>query len=52
MGEDYKSGGVAFYLEQFKKAQHVLLVDFDNVPCEAQGRAAKVFKFPPIVDSD
>jgi hypothetical protein len=28
-GEDYKSGGVEFYLERFKEANHVLLVEFD-----------------------
>jgi hypothetical protein len=51
-GEDYKSGGVAFYLEQFKKAQHVLLVDFDTALVKLRVELPRYLNFHSIVDSD
>ena len=47
-GEDYKSGGPAFYLEQFQKAQHVLLVDFDAVLVKLKAELGNYLNFHTI----
>lgn len=47
-GEDYKSGGTAFYLEQFQKAQHVLLVDFDAALVKLKVELPKYLNFHTI----
>jgi predicted enzyme related to lactoylglutathione lyase len=50
-GEDYKSGGVEFYLDRFKDAQHVLLVDFDAALVKLKAELPKYLNFHSIVDS-
>ena len=47
-GEDYKSGGVAFYMEQFQKAQHVLLVDFDTALVKLKAELGSYLNFRTI----
>jgi hypothetical protein len=47
-GEDYKSGGPAFYLEQFHKAQHVLLVDFDAALVKLKAELGNYLNFHTI----
>jgi hypothetical protein len=49
-GEDYKSGGPAFYLEQFHKAQHVLLVDFDAALVKLKAELGNYLNFHTIAE--
>jgi hypothetical protein len=47
-GEDYMSGGTAFYLEQFQKANHVLLVDFDAALVKLKAELGDYLNFHTI----
>jgi hypothetical protein len=47
-GDDYRSGGPAFYLEQFQNAQHVLLVDFDAALVKLKVELPKYLNFHTI----
>lgn len=47
-GEDYKSGGTAFYLEQFHKANHVLLVEFDAALMKLKAELGSYLNFHTI----
>lgn len=49
-GEDYKSGGVEFYLERFKEANHVLLVEFDAALVKLKTELAKYLNFHAIAE--
>jgi hypothetical protein len=46
--EEYKSGGTAFYLEQFHQAQRVLLVDFDAALVKLKAELPKYLNFHTI----
>jgi hypothetical protein len=49
-GEAFKSGGVEFYLEQFKEMNRVLLVDFDAALPKLKAELGKYLNFHTITN--
>lgn len=51
-GEDFKSGGQEFYLQRFKEANDVLLIDFEAALPKLKAELAKYLNFHTIAIKD